>query len=44
MLEFYVFPEFHNQRKVAATNMLKGILREVRLRSRVFGVFPSDGA
>lgn len=42
-LQFYAFPEF-DQRKVASTNVLERMFREVRRRSRVVGVFPSDGA
>ena len=39
-LHFYAFPEF-DQRKIASTNVLERIFREVRRRSRVVGVFPS---
>jgi putative transposase len=39
-LQFYTFPEF-DPRKVASTNILERMFREVRRRSRVVGVFPS---
>jgi putative transposase len=39
-LQFYAFPEF-DQRKIASTNVLERMFREVRRRSRVVGVFPS---
>ena len=39
-LQFYAFPEF-DHRKVASTNILERMFREVRRRSRVVGVFPS---
>jgi len=39
-LQFYAFSEF-DHRKVASTNVLERIFREVRRRSRVVGVFPS---
>jgi transposase-like protein len=42
-LQFYAFPEF-DQRKIASTNVLERMFREVRRRSRVVGVFPSDDA
>jgi len=42
-LQFYAFPEF-DQRKIASTNVLERMFREVRRRSRVVGVFPSDEA
>ncbi len=42
-LQFYAFPEF-DPRKVASTNVLERMFREVRRRSRVVGVFPSDEA
>jgi transposase-like protein len=40
-LQFYAFPEF-DHRKIASTNVLERMFREVRRRSRVVGVFPSD--
>ncbi len=42
-LQFYAFPEF-DHRKIASTNVLERMFREVRRRSRVVGVFPSDEA
>ena len=42
-LQFYAFPDF-DQRKIASTNVLERMFREVRRRSRVVGVFPSDEA
>ena len=39
-LQFYAFSEF-DHRKVASTNVLERMFREVRRRSRVVGVFPS---
>jgi putative transposase len=42
-LQFFAFPEF-DQRKIASTNVLERMFREVRRRSRVVGVFPSDDA
>ena len=42
-LQFYAFPEF-DPRKIASTNVLERMFREVRRRSRVVGVFPSDEA
>ena len=39
-LQFYAFPEF-DHRKVASTDILERMFREVRRRSRVVGVFPS---
>jgi len=42
-LQFFGFPEF-DQRKIASTNVLERMFREVRRRSRVVGVFPSDDA
>jgi putative transposase len=42
-LQFYAFPEF-NPSKIASTNVLERMFREVRRRSRVVGVFPSDEA
>lgn len=38
-LQFYAFPEF-DPRKIASTNVLERMFREVRRRSRVVGVFP----
>jgi transposase-like protein len=42
-LQFYGFPEF-DQKKVASTNVVERLFREVRRRSRVVGVFPSTEA
>jgi hypothetical protein len=42
-LQFYGFPEF-DQKKVASTNVVERLFREVRRRSRVVGVFPSSEA
>jgi len=42
-LQFYAFPDF-DQKKIASTNVLERMFREVRRRSRVVGVFPSDEA
>jgi len=42
-LQFYAFPEF-DQRRIASTNVLERLFRELRRRSRVVGVFPNDEA
>jgi transposase-like protein len=39
-LQFYSFPEI-DAKKISSTNMSERIVREVRRRSRVIGVFPS---
>jgi transposase-like protein len=41
--QFYGVPDF-DQKKVASTNVSEGMFHEVRRRSRVVGVFPSDEA
>ena len=40
-LQFYEFPEI-DKRKVSSTNVVERIIREVRWRSRVIGVFPNQ--
>jgi len=40
-LQFYEFPEI-DKRKVSSTNVVERIIREVRRRSRVIGVFPNQ--
>jgi len=40
-LQFYSFPNF-DRRKISSTNALERINREIRRRSRVVGVFPSE--
>lgn len=40
-LQFYEFPEV-DKRKVSSTNVVERIIREVRRRSRVIGVFPNQ--
>jgi transposase-like protein len=40
-LQFYAFPTF-DHRKISSTNVLERINKEVRRRSRVVGVFPSE--
>ena len=42
-MQFYAFPEL-DHREIASTNVLERMFREVRRRSRVVGVFPSDEA
>jgi transposase-like protein len=39
-LQFYAFPDI-DQRKISSTNVLERIIREIRRRSRVVGVFPN---
>ncbi len=38
-LQFYDFPEI-DKRKISSTNVVERIIREIRCRSRVIGVFP----
>ena len=40
-LQFYEFPEI-DKRKISSTNVVERIIREIRRRSRVIGVFPSQ--
>ena len=40
-LQFYDFPEI-DKRKISSTNVVERIIREIRRRSRVIGVFPSQ--
>ena len=40
-LQFYEYPEV-DKRRISSTNVLERINREVRRRSRVIGVFPSQ--
>jgi putative transposase len=40
-LQFYEFPKL-DHRKVASTNMLERLNREIRRRSKVVGIFPSQ--
>jgi putative transposase len=42
-LQFYAFPDF-DSRRISSTNGLERINKEVRRRSRVVGVFPSEGS
>lgn len=38
-LQFYEFPEI-DKRRISSTNIVERIIREIRRRSRVIGVFP----
>lgn len=40
-LQFYEFPEI-DKRRISSTNVLERIIREIRRRSRVIGVFPNQ--
>ena len=40
-LQFYEFPEI-DKRRISSTNVVERIIREIRRRSRVIGVFPSQ--
>ena len=40
-LQFYEFPEI-NKRRISSTNVVERIIREIRRRSRVIGVFPNQ--
>ena len=40
-LQFYDFPEI-DKRKISSTNVVERIIREIRRRSRVIEVFPSQ--
>jgi transposase-like protein len=40
-LQFYAFPEM-DPRKISSTNVLERLNKEIRRRSRVVGVFPSE--
>jgi len=40
-LQFYEFPEI-DKRRISYTNVLERIIREIRRRSRVIGVFPNQ--
>jgi len=40
-LQYYDFPEI-DKRKISSTNVVERIIREIRRRSRVIGVFPSQ--
>jgi transposase-like protein len=40
-LQFYEFPEI-DKRKISSTNVVERIIREIRRRSRVIGVFPNQ--
>jgi len=39
-LQFYEFPEI-DKRRISSTNVVERIIREIRRRSRVIGVFPN---
>jgi len=41
MLKFYEFPEI-DKRRISSTNVVERIIREIRRRSRVIGVFPNQ--
>lgn len=40
-LQFYEFPEI-DKRRISSTNVVERIIREIRRRSRVIGVFPNQ--
>jgi len=40
LLQFYHFPEI-DKRRISSTNVVEKIVREIRRRSRVIGVFPT---
>ena len=40
-LQFYEFPEI-DKRKISSTNVVERIIREIRRRSRIIGVFPNQ--
>ena len=40
-LQFYEFPKI-NKRRISSTNFVERIIREIRYRSRVIGVFPNQ--
>ena len=41
-LQFYEYPEI-DKRRISSTNVVERIIREIRRRSRVIGVFPNQG-
>jgi transposase-like protein len=42
-LQFYAFPEM-DPRKISSTNVIERLNKEIRRRSRVVGVFPSENS
>ncbi|MFX1535193.1 MAG: transposase, partial [Promethearchaeota archaeon] len=42
-LQFYEFPEI-DKRRISSTNVVERIIREIRRRSRVIGVFPNQAS